>query len=137
MHACAMGYRRERAGSLVEVIMSLVILTAGVLGGLAFFYHSRSSLNLESRRRTAAEIAHARLEELRTVAFDDISLYAEDDFEVEVEGITGYRDTVTEDIDENSDSTVDYNRKVTVTVSWPGNNLNQEVELVTFRSAHR
>jgi Tfp pilus assembly protein PilV len=124
------------AASLVEVMVASIVLLVGVLGAFTYFVYSRSSLNVEAHRRIAAEIAHSRLEELRAVSFGSLPSCGEQNQAVPIEALPGYRDTLVEDVDENSDGTVDY-RKVTVKVRWVEGSRSREVSLVTFRSAER
>jgi len=131
-----MGRRGERGTTLVEVGVSLVVFLAGILGALSYFSFSQISLHLEGSRRAAAQIAHARLEELRTVAYDDLPLFAEEDTEVVSGSFTGTRRTIIEDVDDDGDDSVDY-RRATVEVTWSQEGRDQTVRLVTLLSPYR
>jgi len=124
------------AFTLVEVLVAMIVLAVGALGALALYAVGATLLNVENHKRTAAEIAYSRQEELRTVSFDGLPSYQEDDQAVEIDALPGLRDTLVEDVDEDQDGTVDY-RKVTVTVSWLENQRDQQVQVVTLRSRYR
>ncbi|MGB9678062.1 MAG: type IV pilus modification PilV family protein, partial [Candidatus Ratteibacteria bacterium] len=44
--------RKNNGFSLIEIIVSVLIFTIGILGGLAYFFYSQTNLNLERHRRT-------------------------------------------------------------------------------------
>ena len=113
----------------------MLVFMVGALAAFSYFSNSQITLNLEGRRRTAAEVAQSRLEELRTVSFNQLPSFQEQEHEVEVDGITGSRSTLIEDTDEDGSGSVDYS-KITVTVTWPENGCAQEVELATVRSQY-
>jgi len=122
--------------SLIEVMVATVVFLIAVLGVFAHLTYGRVMLNIEVHRRSAAQIAHSRLENLRAVAYADLPAYAESDTVVSFDGLEALRDTVVEDVDEDEDDAKDY-RRVIVTVTWTENGTDHEVELVTIRSAYR
>ena len=122
--------------TLVEVMVATILFLIAVVGVFAHLTYGRVALNIQMHRRSAAEIAHSRLEELRTAPYDDLVSYAETDAEVGLDGLTAVRDTVVEDVDEDEDEETDY-RRVTVTVTWTENGADHDVELVTLRSEYR
>lgn len=126
----------RRAATLVELALASTVFVVGILGASTYFFYGQMALNTARHRAVAVQLAHSRLEELRTVSFATITSFQEQDYEVDLDGMTGARDTVVEDIDEDVDQTVDY-RKITVTVTWTENSLAQEVELATFHSPYR
>ena len=117
-------------------MVALVVFLVGSFAAFSYYATSRITLNLEGHRRTAAEIAQSRVEELRTVAYENLLSYQEEGTEISVDGIAGTRDTAIQDIDEDEDTFADYS-KVTVTVTWPEKSRDQEVALVTFHSSYR
>ncbi len=129
--------RNDRGGTLVEVMVAMIVFITGALGTSAFIYHSQGLLAATNNRMLASESAHARLEELTTVPFDNLPSFQEEDYTIEFNGISALRDTIIEDIDEDNDTIVDY-RTVTVSISWTqGNGAPLSIELVRFYSPYR
>ena len=128
------GRRKSTAGvSLVEVMASCTIFITASLGAFACIVYGTSTLNVENHRRSAVEVAHSRMETLRTAVFSNLPSLAETDTAVTIDEISGTRDTVVAAIDENSDDTIDY-YTVTVSVAWSERGATQSVELVTLFS---
>mgnify|MGYP000170857332 CR=1 FL=1 len=122
--------------TLVESLVATLIFLIGVIGGFSYFFYAQTTLNIELHRRIAAEIVHSRLENLRTVSFIELPSYEEENTEVQIDKICGYRTTTIEDIDEDDDGEIDY-RKITVRIRWDENGKEQNVEMVTFISQDR
>lgn len=130
-YAGSLRTRCQRAVTLVEALVASIIFLMAAMGAFGHFHYARSRLNLQSHRRTAAEIAQSRMEEMRTVSFDQLPDYAELATEVTIDNISGSRDTAVDDIDEDEDSTADF-RRITVTLSWIENGNDHQVELLTL-----
>ena len=128
--------RHQAAYTLIEMIVAVTVFAVAALGAFGTFTIGTIFLNVENHKRTAAEIAYSRQEELRTVSFPALPSWQEEDSAVNIDHLSGARDTLVEDVDENVDGTVDY-RAVTVRVNWMENGRDQEVELATFRSRYR
>lgn len=127
----------SRAGtSLVEVLVATMLFLLAVLGVFGHLTYGRIQVNLEMRRRYAAEAAHSRLEVLRTAPYDGLHAYAEEQTPVDLDGIVGSRTTVVDDVDEDGDGATDY-RSLAVTITWPENGTDHELRLVTLRSGLR
>ena len=121
-------YARCRRGvTLVEVMAASVIFLMAAMGAFAHFHYARARLSIQSHRRTAAEIAQSRMEELRTVDYRSLRSHKETDQEVLLDNITGFRST---------DAVKPFSNcyEVTVTVRWPENRSDQTVQLVTYIS---
>lgn len=54
----------ERGASLVEALVSMLIIVTACIATLAFFTYGMSSISGEGDRRAALELARARMEEL-------------------------------------------------------------------------
>ena len=125
--------------TLTELLVASIIFIIGAIGTLAYFFYSQSRINLEGHRRTALEISQSRIEFLKTVPYNELTLYEEKDpgTEVEIDGIWGRRITLIEDVadpeDDNPDT--DYKR-ISVIVRWFENKRIHEVGLVTLISPH-
>lgn len=125
--------KNKKGLSLVESIISIVVFLIGISGGFAYYFFSQTSLALELNRRTAAEICYARMDFLKTVPYNSLDQYAEENTPVSINNINGYRKTIIENIDENNDEKNDY-KEITVRVEWTENGKNQNVEIITFIS---
>lgn len=125
--------RENKGYSLIEVMVAALIFIIGIFGTLAYFFYSQTNLNVERHRRTALQIAHSRLEFLRTVSYNNIMNYAENGTDVNIDEIKGKRYTTIEDLDdpEDPDTAPDY-KKITVKVIWFENKRNNEVVLSTI-----
>ncbi len=122
---------RQGGASLLEVMVASVVLLAGTLGAMAYLGHGQVALLRQGHSRLAAQVAHSRLEELRTVRYNVLETHGEEDTPVQLASLTGWRTTEIVAVDENEDGLIDY-KKVRVVVSWPVGDLTQEVELVTL-----
>ncbi|MGC8976550.1 MAG: type IV pilus modification PilV family protein [Candidatus Ratteibacteria bacterium] len=127
--------RKNNGFSLIEIIVSVLIFTIGILGGLAYFFYSQTNLNLERHRRTAIELAQSRIEFLKTVSYSNLNNYNENGTNITIDEISGKRMTIIEDIDDpdDVDTNPDY-KKITVKITWYENKKNNEVVLQTIIS---
>jgi len=121
--------------TLVEVMISIVILLIGIFGVWAYFIYSQNALELAVKKRYASQICHMRLEELRSVDYNALSGYEETNTPIKIENLDGFRNTVVENIDENNDGRTDY-KKITVRVNWNQNGKEQKIEFVSFISPY-
>lgn len=122
---------RMRGATLFEVMVASLVFLAGSLGAMAYLGHGRIALLREGRGRIAAQAAHSRLEELRTVRYAELEGFAEVDTPVALGGVDGSRTTEITPVDENENGATDY-KMVSVTVSWLMGDIAQEVNLVTL-----
>ncbi|MFN4227964.1 MAG: prepilin-type N-terminal cleavage/methylation domain-containing protein [Candidatus Ratteibacteria bacterium] len=125
--------KKSSGFSLVETIISILIIVIAIFGTFSYFFYSQTNLNLERHRRTALQIAQARIEFLRTVNYNNLENYIENGTDVNIDEITGKRITIIENIDdpEEQDGIPDY-KKITVKVIWFENKKNNEVNLQTI-----
>ncbi|MCM8804802.1 MAG: prepilin-type N-terminal cleavage/methylation domain-containing protein [Candidatus Omnitrophica bacterium] len=125
--------KRNKGFSLIEVIISILIIIIGIFGTLSYFFYSQTNLNLERHRRTALQIAQSRIEFLRTVSYNNLMNYVENGTNVNIDEIQGKRVTIIEDVNdpEDPDPSIDYKR-ITVKVMWFENKRNNEVSLKTI-----
>ena len=121
--------------TLVEVMISIIILLIGIFGVWAYFIYSKNALELAVKKRYASQICHMKLEELRSVDYNALSGYEETNTPIKIDNLDGYRNTVIEDIDENKDGRTDY-KKITVRVNWNQNGKEQKIEFVSFISPY-
>jgi prepilin-type N-terminal cleavage/methylation domain-containing protein len=127
--------RKMKGFTLVEVMISIVILLIGIFGVWAYFIYSQNALELAVKKRYASQICHMKLEELRSVDYNALSGYEETNTPVKIDNLDGFRNTVVENIDENNDGRTDY-KKITVRVNWNQNGKEQKIEFVSFISPY-
>ncbi|MCM8785456.1 MAG: prepilin-type N-terminal cleavage/methylation domain-containing protein [Candidatus Omnitrophica bacterium] len=125
--------KKNKGFSLIEIIVSILIILIGVFGTLTYFFYSQINLNLERHKRTALQIAQSRIEFLKTVNYNNLENYIENGTNVNIDEITGKRITLIENIidTEDGDNVPDY-KKITVKVIWHENKRNNEVNLQTI-----
>lgn len=125
--------QRQLGASLIEAAIAIVVLAVAFIGSASFLYHAYTSIHRAAKRSLATEACVSRLEELTSVAYNNLQDYAESEQSVELDHLSGQRTTEITDIDEDADGTVDY-RKITVTLDWTSaNGTAQSVDTVTLR----
>ena len=60
-------------GTLVEVMVSCLILAVIAVATAACLYYAREQTSVQRNRRTAMELANSRLEEIRGAPYSDVS----------------------------------------------------------------
>jgi len=65
--------RRDRAMTLVEVMIAVLILAVVAVGAVAFFLRGRMAIEHSACRRTAAQIARERLERARSAGYEALA----------------------------------------------------------------
>ena len=125
----------SRSGtSLVEAMVSILVLAVAVIGTASFLFHAHSAIARSSVHSLAVEVSASRLEELTSVTYADLASFAESDKPVLLGDTDAQRSTQIASIDEDGDGEVDYAR-ITVTVTWgQTNGIEQQVDVVTLRS---
>jgi len=105
----------RRGVSLVEVMVSIVILAVVVLGAAAFFSTSRKTIERAAEQRTATQIASDRLEQARATGYATVD---DDSGTVDV-GDTSYSWTltVTTALADSTDAESAY-KQLEVAVNW-------------------
>ncbi|MBN2119964.1 MAG: prepilin-type N-terminal cleavage/methylation domain-containing protein [Candidatus Omnitrophica bacterium] len=63
---------KKEAFSLIECLISFLLLSIVMVGGMAFFSYPYESVTLSVHRRAAAEIAHAKMEEIKNDGFESL-----------------------------------------------------------------
>jgi prepilin-type N-terminal cleavage/methylation domain-containing protein len=92
--------------TLVEVLISIILLAIVLAGGLAFYFNSSETMALATHKRIATEMAHDRLEILKAQSCSTITNTTEG--ALQVGGLTATRVT-----------TIDPTTcEVNVTVAW-------------------
>lgn len=120
--------RNQRAFSLLEVLIALVILAVGMLGLAGLQIMSINGNRFGQEMTVASTLAQNKLEELRQTDFD--SLVSSNDICInQASGVNFDREwTVTEDSPAAGMKTID------VTVSWPGTEADRQVNISTIVS---
>jgi len=125
----------NRSGaSLVEAMVSVLVLAVAVVGTASFLFYAHSSIRRASIHSLAVAACSSRLEELTSVTYANLSSYTETNTPLSLGDISAERTTEIVNVDENSDDEIDYAR-ITVTVSWTqANGAEQHADVVTLRS---
>jgi len=121
--------RFRKGFTLIEVMLSILILAIVMIGGAAFFLYGSSQIRMSKHSRLALELAGEKIEELRAVGFSGLADETENG--LPLGNFTAVRQTKVVGIDEDKDGIVDY-KKVTVTVSWNEGSTPEAVVLVTL-----
>ncbi|MBA2124528.1 hypothetical protein B9J78_06330 [bacterium Unc6] len=120
----------KKAFTLIEVMLSILILAIVIIGGAFFFIHGPSQIRVSKRERLALELAEEKIEVSRVRGFSGLVNESESGLALG-RGFTATRLTVVAGIDEDRDGIIDY-KNVTVTVSWMERGTPREVNLTTL-----
>jgi len=108
--------------TLIEVLVSVVMLTIVILGGLQFYVAGSARVDRGVHQRAAFGLAHARLEDVIRAPYDSVTSLSEID--LSLGDIVCTRTTAVTYVDDPQDGTgaadTDSNdyKQVVVTVSW-------------------
>lgn len=117
--------KSKKGMSLVEVMVSILILTIVILGSAVLFVYGLGHVSLSKNYRVATELAAQKLEQFRADNHYHIDIPdGETSEDISLGGVSFTRDTMTEDL-------VLY-KKVKVTVNWKQKNRDRDVSLVTL-----
>jgi len=117
--------KSKKGMSLVEVMVSILILTIVILGSAVLFVYGLGHVTLSKNYRVATELAAQKLEQFRADNHYHIDIPdGETSEDISLGGVSFTRDTMTEDL-------VLY-KKVKVTVNWKQKNRDRDVSLVTL-----
>jgi len=112
----------EKGLTLIEVLVSAVVLVIVILGGMQFFIFGSARINREGHRRAALELAQQKIEELLASNYGEVVSGSETG--LPLDGIDCNRSTEVTYVDDpadalgtDDDDPQDYKR-VSVIVSW-------------------
>ena len=129
-------HKNKTGLSLVEALISVLLLSIIMLGGLRLYFTSDEILAASLHKKIATEMAHTTLETLKNSDYDTLADYVStitikgrDD----MEGLSA-QETVTVTTVDESGTTY---KKVDVTVSWleVDNNTQDQISLSTYMAA--
>ena len=126
----------EGGVTLVEVLVSIVILSIVMLGGLQFFVVGAARVNREAHRRAAVGLVRARMEELVREPYDSVVSISESG--LSLDDIVCSRVTRVSYVDDpgdglgadDSDDSLDY-KEVTVVVLWTEGSRTDSLSMET------
>lgn len=118
----------KRGFTLVEVLITLVIVTGGTMALLMAFSLATGASRGTEEQETAVGIANAKMEELYKTEYVDLQDSISDSSAM-FGAISGYTVTVKTTKPDNP-------AKVSVTVSWAAKGGTANVELVTLRASY-
>lgn len=112
--------------TLVECLISLVIVTVVLVAGMGFYYYSKSLLESAIFRKIAVEVADSKMEEIRNNGYAGLPAGP---LEVSLGKISGQEYIYVNDVS----GTTDY-KEVSVEVTWqePGKAVLQNIALSTY-----
>lgn len=120
--------------TLIECVISLLLLAVVLVGGMAFYFYSDKSLTIATHRRMATELANARLEELKSGGLAGLPNPVPPPANIDIGSLVGQQAVSISDVDDPlTPGTNDY-KQVQVKIDWsePEQTSNQEVVLDTF-----
>ena len=129
--------KSERGFTLIEVLITAVMLTIVILGSVGVYTYGISRVNREAHRRVALELAHQRVEELFASAFDSVQTGVDS---LLVDNVNYARLITAKAVDDSADGlgaadidadTTDYKR-VEVAVKWFERGDTNSVQLTTL-----
>ena len=59
--------------TIIECLISVILLAITMVGSMAFYFYSTGHLAGATHKRIAAELANAKMEELKNTDYDDIT----------------------------------------------------------------
>lgn len=133
--------RDQRGATLVETAVAITIVLTIVLATSVYFTSGNSGFERNRIKRAAFEEVKNRMEEIAISSYYNLDSMSETAVPVTLGEITGYRDTIVDDIDDaldgtgsgdNDGNTIDYKR-IRVILRWT---LEKEYSITfeTYRS---
>jgi len=131
--------RAKKGLTIVECLLSIIILAIMLTAGLAFYFNAQASMRWAISKRIAVEMASAQLESIRNDGYANLPNPApsgnlwQGPLAIALGRLTGQKEIYVFDIDENADHLTDY-KQVRVIVSWqdPGRTGLSTVSLDTY-----
>jgi Tfp pilus assembly protein PilV len=113
-------HKSAAALTLIEVMVSVLIVTIVIIGGSFLFVTGRSQISTQKHYRVATQLAAQKLEELKAGNYNDV--VTEEPNAVPLEDVSYNRSVLAEDLGSY--------KRVTVTIIWGPSN-EHSVDLVT------
>ncbi|KPK96717.1 MAG: hypothetical protein AMJ95_12660 [Omnitrophica WOR_2 bacterium SM23_72] len=125
--------------TLIEVLVSLLLLTLILLGGMSFYFYSDQHTQTALHRRLAVGIAESTMEQIKRNGYASLPEPApthglwQGPLTLNVNQLPAAENIYVYDVDDNGDSLIDY-KQVCIEVTWqdPGNSLQQQVKVDSF-----
>lgn len=134
----------ETGTTLIEVMITILIATIVMLGGLNFFYGGEYFINRVKNKRIALTIVENRIELAHKFSYSVLAdSLNENNTQVSIGDISGLRTTTVNGIDDETDglgendsdsNTNDY-KKITVSLQWTGKST-QAITLSSYISEY-
>ncbi len=120
--------------TLIENMVSMVLLAVMLTGGMGFYHYSNEATKLTVHKKLATEMVSSKMEELKRQGY--VSLPPVSTPEVTtllVGGLTAQQTVTVTDIDEDSNGFTDY-KQVDVKLAWTeaGRQSPREMDLTTY-----
>ncbi len=122
---------------IIECLISILLLTFIMVGGMSFYIYSNSHLKIVTFERIAADLANSKMEEIKRIGYGNFTTYCPDTNPDTTHTVGSLPANITACMVSPyylNDGCADCGnyKHVQVTVSWMENNLNKQVALDSF-----
>lgn len=120
--------------TIIESVISTLLLTIALLGGMAFYFYSNQHLQTSFHRRIATEIANSQMEEIKKNGYHNLYPvnqanpdHCQSPTQINIRDLSGNQTTCFHYIDPNC-------TQVSVEIDWqdPGKTSQQSIRLATY-----
>ncbi len=127
--------KKRNGFGIIECVISIMLLTFVMVGGMSFYIYSNSHLKLLTFQRIAADLANSKMEEVKKIGFDNFNTACPDTnpdtshmIGVFAANITACVSAVLNDACTDCASF----KQVVVDVNWVEQNQNKNLTLSSF-----
>jgi prepilin-type N-terminal cleavage/methylation domain-containing protein len=117
--------------SIIESIISMVLLSICVTGGMAYYFNASKIMALATDKKIAMEIANEDLEKIREGGYDQLNAVVANESIVYGNFTADIQRSVT-DIETNGGIPPKIHKQVTIDVSWPNESGGGQPRTITL-----
>ncbi|MFA6493091.1 MAG: prepilin-type N-terminal cleavage/methylation domain-containing protein [Patescibacteria group bacterium] len=139
-------YYKNKAFTLIEILLAIVILEIGLLGISSFYAYSLNIAKVARNETTAANLAQGLLDEQSAVSFDNLAVgagaktaYSSDvaspfaNFQKQIDVAYIDMNLATSYVATEDNQNM---KKITVTVFWPQDSTEKNFQIATIKANH-